>query len=106
MGEVVPRCGAESLMKIIVRESMCQGFMGVQVSTSSRRRVRESSLCPSACFCEDLLQLKRVTSCCCRVLGVIEGLDVRMAKLRCIGGQGPVKGSLFNEDLALHGTIW
>jgi hypothetical protein len=68
MGEVVPRCGVESLMKIIVRESMCQGVMGVQVSTSSQRRVRESSLCSSACFCEDLLQLKRVTSCCCPVL--------------------------------------
>jgi hypothetical protein len=56
MGEVVPRCGAGSLMKIIVRESMCQGVMGVQVCTSCRRQVRESSLCPSACFCEDPLQ--------------------------------------------------
>jgi hypothetical protein len=106
MGEVVPRCGAESLMKIIVRESMCQGIMGVRVSTSSRRHVRESLLCPSACFCEDLLQSKRVTSCCCRVLGVTEGLDMRMAKLKRIVGQGPVKESLFNEDLALHGTMW
>jgi hypothetical protein len=34
----VPRCGAESLMKIIIRESMC----------------------PSACPCEEKLQLKRV----------------------------------------------
>jgi hypothetical protein len=57
----VPRCGAGSLMKIIVRESMCQGVMGVQVSTSSRCRVRESSLCPSACPCEEKLQLKCVT---------------------------------------------
>jgi hypothetical protein len=38
------------------------------------RRVRESSLCPSAYFCEDLLQLKRVTSCCCPVRGATEGL--------------------------------
>jgi hypothetical protein len=53
MGEVVPRCGAKSLMKIIVRESLCQGVMGVQVSTSSRCRVRESSLCSSACPCDE-----------------------------------------------------
>jgi hypothetical protein len=58
MGELVPRCGAGSLVKIVVRESMCQGVMVVQVSTSSRCRVRESSLCPS-CVCEDELQLKR-----------------------------------------------
>jgi hypothetical protein len=56
----VPRCGAGSLVKIIVRESMCQGIMDVRVSTSCRRRVHESSLCPSAYFCEDPLQLKRV----------------------------------------------
>jgi hypothetical protein len=92
-------------MKIVVRESMCQGVMGVQVSTLSRRRVRGSSLCPSACFCEDLLQLKRVTSYCCPVLGATEGLDVRMVKLKRIVGQGPVKGSLFNENLTLHGTV-
>jgi hypothetical protein len=84
MGEVVPRCGAGSLIKIVFRESMCQGVMGVQVSTSSRRRVRESSLCPSACFCEGLLQLKRVTSCCCSVRGATEGLDVRVAMLRML----------------------
>jgi hypothetical protein len=48
MGEVLSRCGAGSLMKIVVQESMCQGVMVVQVSTSSRCRVRESSLCPSA----------------------------------------------------------
>jgi hypothetical protein len=84
MGEVVPMCGARSLMKIIVRESMCQGVMGVQVSTLSQRRVRESSLCPSACFYEDPLQLKRVTSCCCPVLGATEGLDERMAMLRML----------------------
>jgi hypothetical protein len=72
MGEVVPRGGAESLMKIIVRESH---------ACKLARRVRELSLCPSACFCEDPLQLKRVTSCCCPVLGAAEGLDVIMAKL-------------------------
>jgi hypothetical protein len=105
MGEVVPRCGAGSLIKIVVQESMCQGVMGVQVSMSCRHRVCESLLCPSACFCEDLLQLKHVTSCCCPVLGVTEGLDVRMVKLKRIVGQGSVKGSLFNEDLALHGTV-
>jgi hypothetical protein len=33
----------------------------VRVGTSSQRRVCESSLCSSACFCEDPLQLKRVT---------------------------------------------
>jgi hypothetical protein len=105
MGEVVPRYGAGSLIKIIVRESMCQGVMGVQVSTSSRCQVRESSLCPSAHFCEDSLHVKSVTSCCCPVLGATEGLDVRMAMLKRIVGQGPVKGSLFNEDLTLHGTM-
>jgi hypothetical protein len=61
MGEVVPRCGVGYLIKIIVRESMCQGVMGVQVRTSSQRRVCESSLYPSTCFYEDLLQLKCVT---------------------------------------------
>jgi hypothetical protein len=55
MGEVVSRCGARILMKIVVRESMCQGVMGVQLGTSSWRRVRESSLCLSARFYEDLL---------------------------------------------------
>jgi hypothetical protein len=55
MGEVVPRCGAGSLMKIVVHESMCQGVMGVRVSTSCRCRVRESSLCPSIHLCEDPL---------------------------------------------------
>jgi hypothetical protein len=65
---------------------MCQGVMGVQVGTLRRHRVRESSLCPSACFCEDPLQLKRVTSCCCLVLGATEGLDVTMAKLKRIVG--------------------
>jgi hypothetical protein len=55
MGEVVPRCGVRSLVKIIVRESMCQGVMDVQVGTSSRHRVSESSLSPSACFYEDPL---------------------------------------------------
>jgi hypothetical protein len=54
----VLRCGAGSLMKIVVRESMYQGVMGVQVRTSSQRQVRESSLCPSARLCEDELQLK------------------------------------------------
>jgi hypothetical protein len=29
MGEVVPRCGSGSLMKIVVRESMSQGVMVV-----------------------------------------------------------------------------
>jgi hypothetical protein len=58
MGEVVPRCGAGSLMKIVVWKSMCQRVMGVQVHTLSQHRVCESSLCPSACFCEDAWQLK------------------------------------------------
>jgi hypothetical protein len=61
MGEVVPRCGAGSLVKIIVRESICQGVMGVQFAASSQCRVRESFMCPSACPCEEELQLKRVT---------------------------------------------
>jgi hypothetical protein len=47
-------------------------------------RVHESLFYPSACFCEDLLQLKRVTSCCCPVLGATEGLDERMAMLRML----------------------
>ena len=67
MGEVVPRCGAGSLMKIIVRESMCQGVMGVQVGTLSRRRLCESSSCSSARLREDLLQLKRVAIEVCTV---------------------------------------
>jgi hypothetical protein len=46
MGEVVLRCGVGSLMKIIIRDSMCQGVMDVQVGTSSWRRVCELSLCP------------------------------------------------------------
>jgi hypothetical protein len=33
----------------------------VQVGASCRRRLCESSFCPSARFCEDPLQLKRVT---------------------------------------------
>jgi hypothetical protein len=53
--------GVGNLIKIIVRESMCQGVMGVRVSMSCRRRVCESSLCPSACSCEEELQLKGVT---------------------------------------------
>jgi hypothetical protein len=84
-----------------------EGSESLSVCEFARRhRVRELSLCPSACFCEDLLQLKCVTSCCCPVLGATEGLDVRMAKLKRIVGQGPVKGSLLDEDLALHGTMW
>jgi hypothetical protein len=70
MGEVVPMCGAGSLMKIIVWESMCQGVMGVQVGMSSRHRVRESSLWPSACLCEDPLQLKQVK---------VEGLSMEIS---------------------------
>jgi hypothetical protein len=56
----------------------------MRVSTSSQRRVRQSSLCPSAYFCEALLQVKCVTSCCCPVLGATEGLDVRVAMLRML----------------------
>jgi hypothetical protein len=36
MGEVVPRCGVESLIKIVVRESVSRGVMGVRVGTSSQ----------------------------------------------------------------------
>jgi hypothetical protein len=36
---------------------------GVQVSTSSWRRVNDSLLCPSALLCEDELQLKRGRLC-------------------------------------------
>jgi hypothetical protein len=70
MGEVVPRSGTGSLVKIAVREFrqgrlrrcwMSQRVKCVHVYTCGRRRVRESLLCPSACFCEDPLQLKRVT---------------------------------------------
>jgi hypothetical protein len=85
MGKVVPMCGAGSPVKIVVQESLKrQRVMGVQVRTSSQRRVCESLLCPSACFCEDLLQLKRVTSCCCPVRGATEGLDMRVAMLRML----------------------
>jgi hypothetical protein len=58
MGEEVPRCGAGSLMKIVVRESICQRVMGVQFHTSSRRQIRESLLYPSACLYDGALQLK------------------------------------------------
>jgi hypothetical protein len=63
MGEVVPRCGIGSLVKIVVRESVSRGVMGVQVHMSSRREVRESLLCPSACLFEGALQLKRGHLC-------------------------------------------
>jgi hypothetical protein len=56
----VLRCGAGSLIKIILRECMSQVVMVVRVGTSSRRRDRELSMCPSACPCEEKLQLKRV----------------------------------------------
>jgi late competence protein required for DNA uptake (superfamily II DNA/RNA helicase) len=65
----------ENLVKIVLMKSMSQGVMVVRVSTLSRRHVRESVSCPSACLCEDPLQLKRVTSCCCLVLGATKGLD-------------------------------
>jgi hypothetical protein len=52
--------------------------------TPSQSQVCESSLCPSACFYEDPLQVKRVTSCCCPVLGATEGLDERMAVLHML----------------------
>jgi hypothetical protein len=65
MGEVVPRCGAGSLVKIVVRESLKnQVRVSWHVESGSSC---ESSLCPSACFCEDPLQVKRVTSCCCLI---------------------------------------
>ena len=98
--QVEPRCGTGSLVKIVNRGVKC-----VHVCTCGRRRVCVSSLCPSARLCEDPLQLKRVTSSCCPVLGATEGLDGRRMKLKRIVGRGPVKGSLFNEDLSLHGTV-
>jgi hypothetical protein len=61
MGEVVLKCGAGRLVKIIIRGSMSKGVKCVRVCMCRRRRVRESSLYPSARLCEDLLQLKRVT---------------------------------------------
>jgi hypothetical protein len=85
MGELVPMCSAGSPIKIVVWESLkSRRVKCVQVCTSSQRRVCESSLCPSACFCEDPLQLKRVTSCCYPVLGATEGLDERVAMLRML----------------------
>jgi hypothetical protein len=57
----VPRCGPRSPIKIVLWESMSQVVMVMRVRTSSRRRVHESSMCPSACPCEEKLQLKRVT---------------------------------------------
>ena len=48
--------GAGSLVKFVFR-----GVKGVRVGTLIQRRVCESSLCPSTSFCEDPLQLKRVT---------------------------------------------
>ena len=84
----------------------------MRVGTLSRRRLCESSLFSSARFCEDPLQLKHVTSECCPVRGVTEGegraqrkvcLNTQM--LKRVVGQGPVKGSLFNEDMALHEAV-
>jgi hypothetical protein len=46
---------------------VCQRVKGVHVGTSSWCRVRESSLCPSACPCEEKLKLKRVTVEVCTV---------------------------------------
>jgi hypothetical protein len=123
MGEVVLRRSSVgeaigwSLMKIIIRDSMCQGVMGVQVITSSRRRVCESSLCSSACFCKDPFQLKRVTSEGCLVQGVTKGegrawrqvcLDVEMLR---IVGPWPVK-LVWRENwwcvqsCTLHAKLW
>jgi hypothetical protein len=101
---------------------MSQRVVVVQVGTSGRRRVCESSLCPSACLCEDLLQLKRVEveglsgegyhhgrrrnkriagSCQRASTKSSTCLDERI-NVKCEGGGKPVKGSLFNEDLSLH----
>jgi hypothetical protein len=73
MGEVVPRCGAGSLVKIVVRESMRQGVKCVQVGTLSRHRVCESWLCPSARLYEVQLQLKHAMLEGSPVLGATEG---------------------------------
>jgi hypothetical protein len=62
----------------------CPGEFEESSACELARRVRGSSLCPSACFCEDPLQLKRDTSCCYPVLGATEGLDVRMTMLRML----------------------
>jgi hypothetical protein len=48
-------------------EYVSGGVIGVQVRTSSQRRVCELSLCPSVCSCEEKLQLKRVTVKMCTV---------------------------------------
>jgi hypothetical protein len=92
----VPRCGAWSLVKIVVRESMCHSVM--VESTSSP----ESLQCQSARICEDPLELKCVTSSCCLMLGVTESLNMRI-KLKCIVGQGPVKGKSLKLELI---SIW
>jgi hypothetical protein len=73
-GEVVPRSGAGSLIKIVVRKSVCRGVMSVQVSTSS---LWSLSSCPSACIFEDLLQLKcgrlcvSITGSCLSMKGAV-----------------------------------
>jgi hypothetical protein len=76
------RGGAE----VRCRESHQNHRPGEYVSRSHGRASWhvESSLFPIACFCEDPLQLKRVTSCCCPVRGATEGLDIRVAMLRML----------------------
>jgi hypothetical protein len=80
-------------------ESVCQGVMGVQVSALSRRRLCESSLCPSARFCENPLQLKRVTSEDCPLRCVTEG----EGRAQRQGGDAAIFVS-WREDQARH--VW
>jgi hypothetical protein len=66
------------------RQDRCPGEFEESWVCELAHRVSESSLGPSACFCENPLQVKCVTSCCCLVLGATEGLDERMAMLRIL----------------------
>ena len=60
-GGAVMRC--RKVVKIVVRGSqMSQGVMRI-CTVSHRRCVSESSSCPSACLCVDLLEWKRCARC-------------------------------------------
>jgi hypothetical protein len=84
--------------------------MVVQVGTSSRRQVHESSLCLSARFCENLLELKHVSSEGCPVRDVTEGEVSGMCAKTSMPRRGDApyngtrtsEGEPLHEDMSLH----
>jgi hypothetical protein len=67
MGEVVPRCGAGSLIKIVVREGMSQGVMVVRVARPVRVKSVSHRCVQVLIPVMRKLQLKRVTVEVCMV---------------------------------------